>query len=121
MRKLIIGSLAAALLAAASIPASARTNVDFYVNVAPPVAPVEVVPAPRVGYVWAPGYWDWRHGRYVWVAGHYIRHRPGYVYAPTRWVYRDGRYYRSGGGWRDADHDGVPNRYDRAPANPYYR
>ena len=39
MKKLILGSLAAAMLAATSIPASARTNVDFYVNVAPPVAP----------------------------------------------------------------------------------
>jgi hypothetical protein len=23
--------------------------------------------------------------------------------------------------WADADHDGVPNRYDRAPYNPYRR
>jgi hypothetical protein len=23
--------------------------------------------------------------------------------------------------WADADHDGVPNRYDRAPNNPYRR
>jgi len=120
MKKLLLGSLAAAMLAATSIPASARTNVDFYVNVAPPVAQYEVVPAPRVGFVWSPGYWDWRHGRYHWVAGHYVRHRPGYYYEPVRWAYRDGRYYRSGG-WRDSDHDGVPNRYDHAPLNPYYR
>ena len=26
---------------------------------------------------------------------------------------------RSHSGGRDADHDGVPNRYDRAPNNPY--
>ena len=120
MKKLIIGSFVAAALAAASIPASARTNVDFYLNVGPPVAPVEVVPAPRVGYVWVPGYYDWRYGRYVWVRGHYMHHRPGYVYDPVRWEYRDGRYYRHAAGWRDNDHDGVPNRYDRAPNNPYY-
>jgi hypothetical protein len=29
------------------------------VGVAPPAARVEVVPAPRVNYVWAPGYWRW--------------------------------------------------------------
>jgi hypothetical protein len=120
MRKLIIGSLAAALLAAASIPATARTNVDFYVNVAPPVAPYEVIPAPRAGFVWVPGFWDWRHGRYHWVAGHHARHWPGYHYEPVRWVHRGGHYYRAGG-WQDADGDGVPNRYDRAPHNPYYR
>ena len=26
--------------------------------------------------------------------------------------------YRGGYGYRDRDHDGVPNRYDRAPDNP---
>ena len=121
MRKLILGSLIAATLAGVSIPAAARTNVDFYVNVAPPVAPVEVVPAPRYGHAWVPGYYDWRYNRYHWVRGHYVHHRPGYVYEPVRWTHRDGRYYYSRGGWHDSDHDGVPDRYDRAPLNPYYR
>jgi hypothetical protein len=39
----------------------------------------------------------------------------------VRWVHRDGRYYKSDAGWRDSDHDGVPNRYDHAPYNPNYR
>ena len=111
MRKLIIGSLVAASLGAVALPAAARTNVDFFVNIAPPPVYREVVPAPRVGYVWVPGYWDWRRGRYYWVGGTWSRHR---------WHLRDGRYYRAGG-WRDADHDGVPNRYDRAPYNPRWR
>jgi hypothetical protein len=119
MRKLIVGSLIAASLAA--LPAAARSNVDFYVNVAPPAARYEVVPAPRAGYVWVPGFWDWRAHRYHWVGGHWIRHRPGYYYEPVRWVYRDGRYHHRRAGWRDADRDGVPNRYDRAPHNPYRR
>ena len=29
--------------------------------------------------------------------------------------------YNRGYGWRDSDHDGVPNRYDPAPRNPYIR
>ena len=74
-----------------------------------PAAPVEQVPpAP------APT-------GYSWVAGHYERHRPGHYYAPARWVHRDGHYYYSAGGGRTNDRDGVPNRYDRAPNNPYYR
>jgi len=120
MRKLLIGCFAAAALAAAALPAEARTYVDFQLNVAPPVAPYELVPAPRPGFVWAPGYYDWRYNRYIWVPGHWNRHRPGYYYEPVRWVHRGGRYYRAGG-WRDADRDGVPNYADRAPHNPYYR
>jgi hypothetical protein len=120
MRKLLIAGLSAALLGVAAIPAQARSNVDFYVNIAPPVAYYEAVPAPRAGFVWVPGFWDWRHDRHHWVGGHWIRHRPGYYYEPVRWHHRDGRYYRSGG-WRDSDRDGVPNRYDRAPYNPRWR
>lgn len=120
MRKLILGSLAAAALGSAAIPAAARTNVDFFVNIGPPPVYHEVVPAPRHGFVWVPGYWDWRHGRDYWVGGHWIRHRPGYYYDPVRWHDYRGRYYRSGG-WRDSDGDGVPNRYDRAPYNPRWR
>ena len=120
MRKWILGSLVAAALGATAIPAAARTNVDFFVNIGPPPVYREVVPAYRPGFVWVPGFWDWRYGRYHWVAGHFVRHRPGYYYDPVRWHYRGGRYYRSGG-WRDRDGDGVPNRWDRAPHNPYWR
>ena len=118
MKKLILGSLVAATLAA--LPAAARTSVDFFVNVGPPPLRYEHVPTPRAGFIWLPGYWDWRHGRYHWVRGHWSRHRAGYFYQPVRWVGYGGRYYRQGG-WRDADRDGVPNRYDRAPRNPYWR
>ena len=120
MRKLVLGSLVAAALGSLALPAVARTNLDFYVNIAPPPVYHEVIPAPRVGMVWVPGYWDWRYGRHYWVAGHWVRPRPGYYHEPVRWHYRDGRYYRAGG-WRDSDRDGVPNRYDRAPHNPWYR
>src|SRR4051812_7600575 len=120
IRKLILGSLVAASLGSLALPAGARTNVDFYLNVAPPPVQYEVVPAPRAGFVWAPGYWDWRAHRHVWIAGHWVRHRPGYVYYAPRWQERDGRYYFQRGAWRrgDADGDGVPNYADRAPHNP---
>ena len=32
--------------------------------------------------------------------------------------YRDGRYY-DGGTYRDRDGDGIPNRFDNHPNNPY--
>lgn len=118
MRKLIIGSLLAASLAA--LPAAARTSVDFYVNVEPPAPLYEVAPAPRAGYVWVPGRWDWRGHRHHWVRGHWARHRHGYYDEPVRWVHRDRGHHHRHGGWRDHDRDGVPNRYDRAPHDPYW-
>ena len=121
IRKLLLASLATLSLAAA-LPAAARTSVEFYVNAAPPAPIVEYVPAPRVGWVWVPGAWEWRHHRHVWVGGHWVRARHGHHYAPSRWVEHDGRwgYYR--GGWRrDSDRDGVPDRFDARPFNPYRR
>ncbi len=123
MKKLIIASLIAATFGAAALPAAARTNVDLIVNVGPPALQYEPVVVPRVGYSWVPGYWDWRHGRHYWVTGHYVRHRPGYVYEPARWAEYDGRWRYTRPIWRpyDRDGDGVPNRYDRFPDNPYRR
>ena len=87
MKKLLAPVLIASTFGAAALPAAAHTNVDFFVNVGPP--PVLYAPAaPRVGFIWVPGYWDWRHGRHYWVRGHYTRHRPGYAYAPARWYRR---------------------------------
>lgn len=118
MRKLILGGLVAAGLYGVSTSALARTNVDLYVNFAPPAVYHEVLPAPRVGLVWVPGYWDWRHGRHHWIAGHWVRGRPGHHHAPARW-HPHGHYYHRPAGWRDDDGDGVPNRFDRRPRNPY--
>ena len=113
---------------------AASAAVSFSIDVAPPPPREEIVPAPRPGFVWAPGYWDWRHGHHVWVRGHYIRERHGMYWHPDRWVERDGRYVLERGRWdrerfaddrlawqnrHDRDGDGVPNRYDRAPNNPY--
>jgi hypothetical protein len=70
----------------------------------------------RPGYVWVPGY---RRGhRHVWVNG-LVRARPSYS-QPT-WVQEGDRWHLMRGGWTrgDRDHDGVPNRYDRQPDNPY--
>ena len=121
MKRLFAASLVAAALGAAALPAAAHANVEYIVNVPPPPVRYEPVVAPRVGYVWVPGYWDWRHGCHYWVRGQYVRHRHGYVYEPARWAERDGRWHYARPAWRaaDRDGDGVPNRLDRFPDNPY--
>ena len=139
MKKTLIAALLASSLAAFAVPAAA----EIYVNIAPPAPRYEVVPAPRAGYVWAPGYWDWRGNRHVWIRGHWERERHGYYWHPNRWIERDGHWVLEKGRWdrerfadnrggrgdrdrdgvpnrydRDKDGDGVPNRYDSNPNNP---
>ena len=111
-RVLLATMIAAATVGSATIPSVA--SADVFVRVAPPAPRYEAVPAPRHGYTWAPGYWDWRHNRYHWVGGHWVRERPGYVYYAPSWVEHDGRWHRQDSRWArgDRDHDGIPNRYD---------
>ena len=118
IRKILLAAVVAASLGGVTVPAAAA---DIYVRREPPPPREEVVPAPRRGYAWAPGYWDWRGKRHVWHAGSWVRERPGHRYRETRWVERDGRWYLSRGRWermRDRDGDGVPDRFDRRPDNP---
>jgi hypothetical protein len=139
-RKLLLGALAAASIGMTSAPAAA---VGIYLDIAPPAPRYEVVPAPRAGYTWAPGVWEWRNGQHVWVRGHWVRERRGMYWHPDRWEQVDGRWMFKRGAWdrarwaenrsgygdrdrdgvpnrldRDRDGDGVPNRLDRAPDNP---
>jgi hypothetical protein len=95
IRKILLASAAVAAMGSFSVPASAA----IYVDVAPPAPRVEVVPAPRVGYAWAPGYWDWRDNRHTWTTGHWERERPGYAYVAPEWRERDGHWYMERHGW----------------------
>jgi hypothetical protein len=116
IRKAIVGAIFVASLTAVAVPAAAVTDV----RVAPPPPREELAPAQRHGYVWAPGHWEWRRGDYHWVNGAWLRARHGYHYSPNTWVEHDGHWHMERGHWQqgDRDHDGVPNRYDRAPDNP---
>jgi WXXGXW repeat (2 copies) len=95
-------ALIATLLVAASaiaLPAISTAGVLIDVDIAPPAALVEVVPPPRVGYVWAPGFWEWRDGRHVWVGGHWIGERRGYHWVPDHWDPVGGRWHHERGHW----------------------
>ena len=108
----------AAASATISVSAIAAPYVD--VRVGPPPPRHEVVPPARAGYVWSPGYWDWRGHRHVWVNGHWERARHGHVYHEPRWEQSGDQWRLHHGNWAkgDRDHDGVPNRVDAHPDNP---
>lgn len=110
--------IAAGALGAVANPRVSAAAVDVFVQIAPPAPRYEPLPALRVGYVWVPGYWNWRGHRHVWVAGVWVKERHGYHFQPHRWVERNGGWFLDRGRW-DRDGDGIPNRYDRHPNNPY--
>ncbi|WP_422001666.1 YXWGXW repeat-containing protein [Reyranella sp.] len=120
LKNIVMTSLAAATLSMATVMTAPFNSADAQVSItfgqAPPPAPYEAVPAPRAGYVWAPGHYNLVNDRYQWSPGHWVAARPGYRYVPDNWE----RYTANGRDqWRyvpsrwDRDGDGVPNRYDR--------
>ena len=99
--KLLVASAGAALALGAASVAHARSDVHFSIGINAPLGYVQ--PAP-IYYQPQPVY--------VQPAPVYVQPQPIYYYG------HQPRHVRHGG-WRDADRDGVPNRYDRAPRNPY--
>jgi hypothetical protein len=133
-KTLLGAALAAALLGlGAGAQAQQYTTTTTIITTAPPAPRTEVVPAPRAGWVWAPGYYDRRGGEYAWNEGHWMRERSGYEYREPRWVQRgDGSWSLVGNNWErrmaqredrrefnrnhpdgDRDHDGISNGNDR--------
>lgn len=98
MRKSLFASLLLATGALAA-PLISSAAVDIDIDIAPPVPRVEVVPAARVGYVWAPGYWVWQGGAHVWVAGHWMAERRGFHWVPEHWVQNGPHWHFVHGHW----------------------
>lgn len=124
MKKTLVSVLlAAGMIAAVAMPLPSMASVDVQLNFGPPPMRYERVPEMRRGYVWSPGYWDYRHERHVWVRGSSVRERRGYSYEPHRWVESNGQWNLERARWnrRDNDGDGVPNSRDSQPNNPYRR
>jgi hypothetical protein len=79
-QNLISAGFATIALASVAIPALALNvypDIDFewYTHVGRDPANstvVEVMPAPRAGYIWSPGHWETRGTRQAWIAGHWI-------------------------------------------------
>lgn len=97
-----ISSVQAAPAVVATAPYYSGTQ---HILVQAPPAPIyESVPAPREGWVWAPGHYEWRDGRYTWTAGRWIQDRPGWEWQEARWLQRpDGSWYMVSGQWVRSD------------------
>ncbi|MFM2089111.1 MAG: hypothetical protein RLZZ237_3980 [Pseudomonadota bacterium] len=122
-----------AISACAFLPAQAmaqsRVDVSIVVNNAPPAPRFESVPAPRRGYVWAPGYWNWDGHHHVWNGGVWVRERGGNQYRSPVWVQQGNGWRLDRGGWVTVQPQAVayeeiaiappPPRFERAP-HPRY-
>ncbi|MDB5883029.1 MAG: hypothetical protein JWP43_2907 [Ramlibacter sp.] len=115
-KSIAVAALALGAVGAASA-AHARSDVFFSIGVPGAYvsnAPVYVQPQP---YYVAPPVYQYEQPAY---------YGNGYSNAGVTYVYDQGhrrnwRNDRRHGAYGDYDHDGVPNRFDRAPANPYRR
>jgi hypothetical protein len=100
MHSKILAAVLAAGVGAALVPAISQARVYVDIGVAPPPPPAAyVVPAPRPGFIWAPGYYRWDGYRHVWVGGYWMRARPGYRWVAPGWQPYGARWRYHGGYW----------------------
>lgn len=116
LKHIAITSLAAAaLFSTATVVTAPFTPADAQVNITfgspPPPVRYEAVPAPRSGYVWAPGHYELVNDQYVWRQGQWMTARPGYRYVAPAWSQVGNRWQYMPSRW-DRDGDGVPDRYE---------
>lgn len=99
IHKVIVAAMLAIGTVGLSVPMSAFAAVGIDIDIGPPPPRDEVPPPPRVGFVWAPGYWEWRGHRHVWVAGRWMRERRGFHWVPAHWDRRGPHWHFVPGHW----------------------
>ncbi len=125
LARLLLALAAGALLAAAparadqwsvrAMPAGVAIGIE--IGSPPPPPRYEVMPPPRGGYLWAPGYWAWDGYNYVWLEGRWLRQRPGYIYVPGRWEQRHQHWYFNEGAWQPRHHHHPGPGYGPGPGD----
>ena len=99
---LAAASIALLSLCALAPTAQAATSATIVIQTAPPPVHYEAAPRARRGMVWVPGHWEWRHDRYRWIDGYWLKARPGYRYNAPQWRERGGRRQESPAAPRDS-------------------
>lgn len=112
MKRILCTAAAILISTAAFIPtqAVAQVNLSIVIGNAPPPVRYEVVPAPRRGYEWAPGYWNLDRGRHVWTRGYWVRARAGQYYQRPEWQQINDGWRLNRGGWK---HDKRHDKYSK--------
>lgn len=110
---------AAAVVLGGFAAASAQAGTDVFLSIGVPlggyVQPAPVYVQPQPVYVQP-------QPVYVQPQSYYVQPAPVYVQPQTVYYYRrHGHHGHRHGPWGDADRDGVPNRYDAAPNDPFRR
>jgi hypothetical protein len=130
MKRSLKLSLVTAFAALALGAGSAAADHDYYSDGPPPVRYERV--APRAGYVWVQGHYDfdYANNQWVWNPGHYERARAGYAWTDGRWDNNNGTWIWIDGRWNpeyrydqyqepaydhdpDHHHDSYDRDYDR--------
>ncbi|HXO20987.1 MAG TPA: hypothetical protein VOA87_13815 [Thermoanaerobaculia bacterium] len=101
-KSVLILLLLGALMSGACYPYGYGYGVGVRVGFAPPPFRHEaVIVTPGPGYVWLPGYYDWRDSNYFWVEGRWEQPpRRGAIWVAPRYVRRHGTFYYHRGHWR---------------------
>jgi hypothetical protein len=99
-KPLLAAAIAVGALAAASA-AHARSDVFFSIGIQAPYGYVQPAPV------------------YVQPQPIYVQPQPVYVQSQPIYYRHHHQRRNARGPWGDADRDGVANRYDRRPHNPY--
>lgn len=119
-KPLLAAAIAFGTLAAAS---AAHAKTDVFLSIGVPgvyVEPAPVYVQPQPVYVQPEPVYVQPRPVYVQPEPVYVQPQPVYV-QPRPYYYEGHRHGRRHGPWGDADRDGVPNRFDHAPFNPYRR
>jgi hypothetical protein len=106
------------------LPAMANDARRVTVETAPPPPYAEEsMPAPREGYVWAPGYWSYSGTKHVWSKGHFVRAREGYRYVSPHWVQEENRWTLYPEQWvkNEDDKEKTASKDSSMPAIPERR
>ena len=90
-------AMALGLLGTAAIGYAAPVEIE--IRAAPPADRVEVVPAPRAGFIYEKGHYVYEADKYVWREGQFIKERQGEKYTPFVFEKRGDLYYYRPGYW----------------------
>jgi YXWGXW repeat-containing protein len=103
MTKSLYAIIAAILIAAVPLTASAQFSIGVGVTVGVPPPPLPYYtqpPAPYPNYMWTPGYWGYGSAGYYWVPGTWVAPPAvGLYWTPGYWGYGNGGYGWNAGYW----------------------